>query len=111
MGWKSDIADANDFLQSIVHTKDEKKSLGMYNVARYSNASVDKMIEASAQEANIGKRLQTLQEVMKIITEDEIIGVPLFETQIIYGISKNIEFNPRADNYILAKDITQNLKP
>ncbi|MBI5152817.1 hypothetical protein HZA39_04745 [Candidatus Peregrinibacteria bacterium] len=110
MGWKSDIADANDFVQSVIHTKDEKKSLGMYNAGEYSNPALDKIIEESMREINMGKRLKTLHEIMKVVAEDDVIGVPLFETQVIYGVSENVTFTPRADGYILAKDITQNSK-
>lgn len=105
LGWKSDMGDAQDFVQSIVHTKDEKKSFGMYNAGRYSNAAVDKMIEESMREMNISKRLKTLHEIMKTIVEDDVIGVPLFETQVIYGVNEGVRFEPRADGYILAKDI------
>lgn len=105
MGWKSDMGDSIDFVQSVIHTKDEKKSLGMYNITKYSNPDVDKLIESATQEMKADKRLKTLHEIMKIITEDNIIGVPLFETQVIYGVAENVEFEPRADGYILAKNI------
>ncbi|MFA6550344.1 MAG: ABC transporter substrate-binding protein [Candidatus Gracilibacteria bacterium] len=105
MGWKSDMGDASDFLHTIVHSKDGKKSFGMYNVGRYSNLSVDKTIEENLQEMNEKKRLKAFQDIMKIITEDDLIGIPLFETQIIYGVSKDIKFDPRADGQIFVSEI------
>ncbi|HBB03028.1 TPA: hypothetical protein DCZ16_04540 [Candidatus Peregrinibacteria bacterium] len=105
MGWKSDMGDAYDFLHAIVHSKDEKKSFGMYNAGRYSNANIDKVIEENLQEMNMVKRLKAFQDIMKVITEDDLIGIPLFETQIIYGVSKDIKFDPRADGRIFVSEI------
>mgnify|MGYP001569794551 CR=1 FL=1 len=50
-------------------------------------------------------RLTQLQEVMKILVEDDLVGVPLFESQVIYAVNPQIRFEPRIDGYILAKDV------
>ncbi|KKQ69050.1 MAG: hypothetical protein US89_C0004G0093 [Candidatus Peregrinibacteria bacterium GW2011_GWF2_38_29] len=54
---------------------------------------------------NMVKRLKAFQDIMKVITEDDLIGIPLFETQIIYGVSKDIKFDPRADGRIFVSEI------
>lgn len=99
LGWKSEIGDASNFYENAVHSK------GKYNGGGYINKKVDQLIELSLANFDTEKRLEQLHEIMRIIVEDDIIGVPLFESDVIYGIRAGIVFKPRLDGYILASEI------
>lgn len=99
LGWKSELGDAYDFLNSVAYSK------GNFNNGIYQNSEVDKLIEESSHEMNTKKRLALLQKTMEIITETDIMGVPLIEAETTYAIAQGIEFEPRLDGLILIKDI------
>jgi hypothetical protein len=50
------------------------------------------------------QRLESLQNLMDFVVNEDIIGVPLFETDVLIGIQPELEWNPRVDNFILAAD-------
>lgn len=99
LGWKSELGDAYDFLNSVAYSK------GNFNNGIYQNSEVDGLIEESSHEMNTKKRLALLQKAMEIITEKDIMGVPLIEAETTYAIAQGIEFEPRLDGLILIKDI------
>jgi len=101
LGFRSEIGDASSFYENLVHSK------GNFNGGNFSNKKVDQLIELSLTNLDQEKRLAQFQEIMKIITEEEYFGVPLFETDVIYGIRVGIHFHPRLDGYVLANEITQ----
>ncbi len=105
LGWRSDSGDASAFLRSVIHTRVD--NYGKYNGQNYSNVVVDKLIEKSETNLNQKERLADLHSVMKVIVEDDVIGVPLFETQSLFAFGKNIGFVPRVDSLVLPADIYQ----
>lgn len=99
LGFRSEIGDASSFFENLVH------SSGSFNGGNFSNKKVDQLIELSLTNLDQAKRLDQFQEIMNIITNEERYGVPLFETDVIYGIRVGIHFHPRLDGYILASEI------
>lgn len=99
LGFRSEIGDASSFFENLVHTK------GSFNGGNFSNKKVDQLIELSITNLDQAKRLAQFHEIMSIITEEEYYGVPLFETDVIYGIRIGIHYHPRLDGYILASEI------
>lgn len=106
LGWRSELGDAFDFLQSVVHSKDIKKNLGGFNGMNYSNNKVDQLIEKSQENLVTKDRLKDLQAVMKILVDDDYVGVPLFETDLIYAFEKKLNFEPRIDGAVYAAEIS-----
>lgn len=102
-GWRSDVADASDFLSSVAHSK--VGQFGQYNGINYSNKTVDELIEASSSTLKPIARLLKLREAMKIITLDDIIGVPLFSPDVLYAVSTKIKWQPRVDSLVLAQEM------
>ena len=105
LGWKCELGDAQDLFDSIIHSRDLKRNFGQFNAADYKNEKVDKMIENSRQNLDVKLRLADLQEVMRIVTEDDIVGIPLFESDTIFAYLKNIQFEPRVDGYMHADEV------
>jgi len=62
------------------------------------------LIEQSQKTIKSADRLALMRKVMRIITNDDIIGVPLFSPEVLYGVSKNIKWSPRVDGLILAQE-------
>lgn len=102
-GWRSDLGDASDFLTAVVHSPSD--GFGQFNGGNYKNNDVDRLIELSRQVINAKNRLEKLREVMYTITVDDIIGVPLFSPQVLYGVSTRLKWKPRVDGYILAQEV------
>lgn len=105
LGWRSELGDAADFLTSVAHSRDTVLQYGQFNGSHYVNKKVDQLIAQSITKQDTKARLEALQEAMKIIVEEDILGIPLYETEIIYGFSKSIDFEPRVDGYIYPSEI------
>jgi ABC-type transport system substrate-binding protein len=101
LAWRSENGDASGFLENVVYSD------GNFNGGGFASKKVDQLIDLSLKNLDQEKRLKQLQEIMKIITDEEIIGVPLFETETIYGIRVGIHFHPRLDGYILASEVSK----
>lgn len=99
LGFKADIGDSSDFLNTLAYSK------GSFNVGHYSNDKVDKLIEGSAVQLDPSKRLKNLKDAMKIVVEDDLYGVPLFEYQKIFAFNKSIDLQPRIDGLIYFDEI------
>ncbi|MBI2453230.1 hypothetical protein HYV56_00840 [Candidatus Peregrinibacteria bacterium] len=104
-GWRFELADSYDFFQSVIHSLDSASQYGVFNASGYSNSQVDALIEQSSETIEPDKRAQLLHQIMKIIMFDDIIGVPLFRSSVIYAMKKGIVFKPRLDGYIYASQI------
>ena len=71
----------------------------------YSNSKVDELILKSDVMMDSGVRGKLMQDVMKIVVEDDVVGVPLFESEVIYAFNKNIKWVPRIDGYIFTSEV------
>jgi ABC-type transport system substrate-binding protein len=103
LGWKYELFDVSEFLINMVHSKND--FYGNYNPSYYFNKNIDKLIETSQQTLDLTLRIRVLQEIMRNITEDDVFGVPLFNTQVLYGYSKNLKFEPRLDGYVMVREL------
>ncbi len=99
LGWRSELGDASSFFENVVYSK------GRFNGGNYLSKKVDQLIELSSENLEQKKRSTQLREIMKIITEEDIIGIPLFESDAIYGVRIGVQFKPRMDGYILASEV------
>ncbi|BAF71849.1 ABC transporter substrate-binding protein [Sulfurovum sp. NBC37-1] len=110
VGWENSDGDLSSMLNACIHSYNEKKGYGRYNYGRFSNAKVDKLIEASADIMQPKKRLHYLQEVQKTALLQEQCIIPLHFQVDLYAAKKTIAFQPRLDGKIWAYDIQPNMK-
>jgi ABC-type transport system substrate-binding protein len=103
LGWKCELGDAGDFFNNIIHSR-SGTDLGQFNGNNYGSDEADNLIEKSAINIDSKSRLKQLQQIMTIVTED-VVGVPLFESDTIFAYQKGIEFEPRVDGYMHADEI------
>ncbi|MBU1151416.1 hypothetical protein KJ632_01145, partial [Patescibacteria group bacterium] len=98
LAFKSDFGDASSFYDVLVH------SLGEFNIAKYRDEFVDKLIEESRVEMDASIRRKNLQKIMEILVGDNF-GVPLFEYETVYSMPQNVSITPRIDGFIYFDDI------
>lgn len=101
-GWKYDLADISDFLETVIHTKTDE--YGNFNGMNYSNVTLDEYIESSSKILNVQERRTMLELINKTLLDDKI-GVPLFEAELLYGIGPSVEWDIRLDGLILASEV------
>lgn len=104
LGWRNDSGDALPFLKSVLHSK-TTGSYGIYNGMSYNNKKVDELIEKSETNLNLQERLKDMQDVMRMAIDEEVIGVPLFETQSLFAYRADLIFNPRLDSLVFPSHI------
>jgi len=106
----ADIGDAIQVLVDFFHTPDADdytlRTLGMYNIGRYSNPELDELIDKINVTINPGERLIYMQQALKMIHEDVAV-IPLFTSEMGYAVNPNILFDPRTDDNIRAYEIAK----
>lgn len=100
LGFKSEMGDSSSFLYSIVRSGES------YNYWGYKNEYVDKLIDGLMIEMDVERRLKDMQEVMEVVVEDDILGVPLFEYENVYAFNDKVEVRPRIDGIIRFDELT-----
>jgi len=106
-GWRSELGDVSDFLQAVAHSRKPKSNYGLYNGLNYQNEKLDKLIEQSEVNLVVEDRRDQLHEIMKILINEDVLGIPLYESEIIYGFSSKINFVPRIDGYVLVSELAR----
>jgi len=105
IGWACTDGDGSAFLDANVHTYNPELGYGRYNGGRYSNPEVDAMIEKSASILDPEEREQLMIDIMhKALLEEQNI-IPLHYQVDLYALSKKVEMQPRADNYMYFFDM------
>jgi ABC-type oligopeptide transport system substrate-binding subunit len=105
LGWRSELGDSLDFLGAVAYTRNIEEETGLFNGMNYSNEEVDILIEDAKQNHDTSSRVRQMQKAMKIIVEDDIIGIPLFESETLYAFNKDVKFQPRVDGQVFVYSI------
>lgn len=102
-GWRMDLGDTSEFFTQVIHSR--KEQFGSFNAGGFSNKEIDTQIEETQKIIKPLERLKKLRVIMKMVTEDEIVGIPLFSPEALYAVSPGISFSPRIDGYVFAGEI------
>ena len=103
LGWQSASGDTGDLLNSLFV---ENAQLNSTFVPGSENSkSITQLILETNQELNPKKRLTKLQNIMNILVDEEVVGLPLFEGERIYAVNYGINFEPRIDGMIILNEI------
>lgn len=105
-GWKYDLGDVSDFYESVLHSPGEK--YGAFNAMNYKNTQVDAWIESAAQILDVQERQTVLSNIAETSLKDHVV-VPLFESQVLYGVNPLLKWEARLDGQILASEIMGNV--
>ncbi len=93
IGWHSDTEDSANFSEFLTMTRNEETGRGQYNCGHYSNADVDRLVEASNVETDPAKRTQMLQQVEATLY-NEAAFVPLHWQNLAWGAKSNVNIAP-----------------
>jgi peptide/nickel transport system substrate-binding protein len=101
-GWGSLTGEASYILSSMVHTKEEDGSFGVFNHFEYSNEKIDDLVEEALGTIDADKRKSLLEDAMAITMED-LMAIPIVNLSAIWaGNTKKLTYLPRADEDTLA---------
>lgn len=102
--WGCTTGNASELLENAIHSLDERSRFGVDNESGYVNATLDRAIEESAEVENADERRLALQRLMRSLM-NELVWIPLYSDQDVYGVDESLSFRPRADSYIRLADI------
>lgn len=98
LGWGVPTFDALYSLQSLVRSKDPAGGAdGNYNLGRYSNPEMDKLIDAIKVETNTAKRDAMIEQAL-LLSHKDVSHLPLHNQVIPWAMKKNVEVIHRPDN-------------
>ncbi len=76
---------------------------GHRNNTGYSNPRLDSLIQSASTEFDPARRMETLQQAM-ILIADDLPYIPLFFEGSFYAVRPGLQWTPRSDELILAKE-------
>ncbi|MEM8729751.1 MAG: ABC transporter substrate-binding protein [Pseudomonadota bacterium] len=101
-GWGSLTGEASYILSSMVHTKIEDGSYGVFNHFSYSNPDIDALVEEALGTIDADTRKSLLEQAMKL-TMDDLMAIPIVNLSAIWaGNADKVSYLPRADEDTLA---------
>lgn len=101
-GWGSLTGEASYILSSMVHTKEEDGSFGVFNHFSYSNAAIDNLVEEALGAIDSDVRKSLLEDAMTLTMED-LMAIPIVNLSAIWaGDSTKLAYLTRADEDTLA---------
>ena len=104
IGWIPTTGDGGEIFDYILHSVDEQKAFGTYNLGYYSNQLIDNISDKIKISMDPESRLNYMQRGFKIAMDD-IACIPLFINVLNYGLTKDIEWTPRSDMDIRLENI------
>lgn len=103
LGWQSESGDAGDLLNSLFLEDAQLNSVFVPESEESKNISA--LILETNQELSQKKRLAKLQNIMDVLVDEEVVGLPLFEGERIYAVNPVVQFEPRIDGMIVLNEI------
>lgn len=97
-GWGTDNVSAS--MNALFHTKGD--GFGGTNRARYSNPTVDALIQQGNTTMDDKAREKIFQEALRIITEEDQAWVPLYYEGILFGVANRVDMEARFDEVVFA---------
>ncbi len=98
LGWGVPTFDALYSLQSLVRTVGSGGD-GEYNLGRYSNPEMDKLVDRIKIETDAAARTRLMTQALQL-AKDTVAYIPLHDQVIPWAVKKNIELVHRADNRV-----------
>jgi peptide/nickel transport system substrate-binding protein len=104
-GYTPSNLDAYNTMAVIMHTRDSK--YGQWNVGRYSNPQVDRLIEESLREMNPQRRVELVSQAITL-HRDDIGHIPLYQQGLAWGMRGNVDAALQIDNRVNLNFVTVN---
>jgi peptide/nickel transport system substrate-binding protein len=109
IGWFDGAFDMGRTYFKLIHSFDPDKGFGAWNGTRFSDPTIDLLLESTAAIVDQQQRAQVLQDLNKIAMADKVAWIPLHYQVDIYAVQKGkgINFQPRPDRWIVFKEISK----
>jgi peptide/nickel transport system substrate-binding protein len=101
MGWMA-VGEATASFEFLFHTP--AGELGEENAFGYSNAELDRLVEAAPLATDPAQRLLLLRQAAQRV-HDDVPVVPLYRQSDLYATAAGLVFEPRADRVILGREL------
>jgi len=106
LAWGNGTGEASYAMVNVLATVDAGKGLGASNWGHYSNAAVDKALEASTAEFDSAKREAILRGAAKAVSDDAGV-LPLYHYQNIWAAKKGLKVAPMTSDRTVAMMVTR----
>jgi len=108
IGWFDGSYDFGRSFTKLLHSVNKEKGYGGLNGSGYSDATLDTLLEESALIVDPEVRAEKLTLLSRMAMEEKVAYIPLHYQEDSYAVykGKGIEFSPRADTWILFREIS-----
>ena len=86
----------------LIHYGDKERVAGLTD---YDSKECQELYQAAIVNMNLEERAKQFEEIQAIAAEDRS-HINICQLKVNYGVSNRINFNPRLDEFILAREIT-----
>jgi peptide/nickel transport system substrate-binding protein len=100
-GWWADTGEASSSLRSIAASVNLATGWGVVNRGRYSNPTLDALLERAMTAVDDKTRDSLLQKASELAVADVAV-VPLYYEVAVWALRKELTYVPRADGFTLA---------
>ncbi len=98
VGWGAGTGEASSPLKALLHTYDKSKGMGATNRGRYSNPTLDELIEKALATVDDGKREKLLQQATELAMSDYGI-IPLHYQVNTWAARNGLKYKARTDEH------------
>lgn len=98
--------DISDLLDAVVHSVDTARRFGTSNFEGFSSPALDDAIERSAQIPNPTDRRAALSSLVGRVMAEHLL-VPLYVDENVCAVARPFVFQPRANSYVLAAEVSR----
>ncbi|WP_448208737.1 ABC transporter substrate-binding protein [Azospirillum sp. sgz302134] len=103
-GITTDIGETTDILTSLLASYDADRNRGRINRARYSNPTIDSLLDRSSVTLDPKARESLLRQASEMAMADAAV-LPLYFESKVWAMRKEFSYTPRADEYTLAVEV------
>jgi len=104
LGWRPANDDALDALTNLVATRSDRLHTGAFNIGGYSNPALDGLI-ARAERESLGQRRAMLLRTALAMVKDDVVYIPLHQSDVVWAVRDNVEAVPRGDGSFVLSDV------
>jgi peptide/nickel transport system substrate-binding protein len=105
VGWGSGTGEASSPLRSLLYTFDTSRGTGAANRGRYSNAEVDKLVDAALVSVDDERRADLLAKATEAAIGD--LGIIPVQYQLnVWATRKGLKIVPRTDEYTMVTGVS-----
>lgn len=103
-GWVCTSGDAGDLFDAKVHSPDPELGYGRANFVGYSDPELDRLIERANAARTLSQRGRLLRRALRLLRE-ELVYLPLYSPEEVYGVRRRIRWTPRPDGRIYGLEL------